>query len=164
MMNMFESLERYDIILLIGNYGAGKSDFAKQYFGNRKRIDRHVIRHGLKEMTEHGERWSVSDWDEDTEGLVKHMEHDIVCHFLERNQKLVIDNTSLTKKSRRTYVESAKRYSRSIACVYLERDVSSLIAENRKKDFPVPDHIIVQLYAQTEVPSEDEGFDKVLII
>jgi hypothetical protein len=35
--------------------------------------------------------------------------------------------------------------------------------ENRKKEYPVPDHVIVQLFAKTDVPTGDEGFNKVVI-
>ena len=159
---MYEELQKFDIVLLVGNYGAGKSQIAKEYFEARKRVDRHELRHSLKEMTEHGKQWTPEDWNEDTEGLIKHMEHDIICHFLERNVKVIIDNTSLTKKSRKIYIEYAKRYSKSIACVFLQRDVKRLLEENRQKEYSVPDHVIVHLYAQTEVPSHEEGFDTIV--
>jgi predicted kinase len=160
---MNEDLEKFDIILLIGNYGAGKSRLAKDYFKIRKRVDRHDIRRHLKEMTEHGEKWTINDWNEEVEGLVKHIEHDIICHFLERNEKIIIDNTSLTKRSRHRYVEIAKRYNKTIACVFLKRDIETLMEENKKKEYPVPDHVIVQLFAKTDVPTGEEGFNKVVI-
>ena len=49
---------------------------AKEYFKERKRIDRHVLRHNLKEMTEHGKKWMPEEWNEDIEGLIKHIEYD----------------------------------------------------------------------------------------
>jgi predicted kinase len=161
---MLEELKKYDIVLVVGNYGAGKSYLAKNSFKERKRIDRHQVRHHLKEMTEHGARWKAEDWNEDLEGLIKHIEHDIICHFLERNEKIIIDNTSLTKKSRKRYIENARRYNKTIACVYLQRDTSTLLEQNKRREFPVPDHIIVQLYTKTESPTVDEGFDTVVYV
>lgn len=159
---MFGELEIYDIILIIGNYGAGKSGLAKKYFKERKRIDRHVIRHHLKEMTEHREKWRSEDWNEDIEGLIKHIEYDLICHFLERNEKIIIDNTSLTKKGRARYVGYAKKYNKTIACIFLNRESSVLLQQNKKREYPVPDHVIVQLFTKTEFPSETEGFDKLV--
>ena len=101
---MFEELEIYDVILIVGNYGSGKSNLARTHFKERKRIDRHEIRHFLKEMTEHGAKWNSEDWNEDIEGLVKHIEYDVMCHYLDRNEKIIIDNTCLTMKSRRRYI------------------------------------------------------------
>ena len=159
---MFDNLDKYDIVLMVGNYGSGKSGLAKNNFKERKRIDRHQIRHHLKEMTEHGERWKPEDWNEDLEGLIKHIEHDIICHFLDRNDKIIIDNTSLTVKSRKRYIECAKKYNKTIACVFLNRDSKELLQQNRIRKYPVPDHIIVQLVAKTEFPSEEEGFGAVV--
>lgn len=159
---MLEELGKYDIILIIGNYGSGKSSLAKEHFKERKRINRHEIRHHLKEMTEHGKKWSPDDWNEDIEGLVRHIEHDIICHFLERNEKIIIDNTSLTEKGRKKYVDYTRKYNKIIACIFMKREVSILLEQNKKKEFPVPDHIIVQLLAKTELPSVEEGFNKVV--
>jgi len=160
---MYEKLSIYDIILIIGNYGAGKSYIAKTYFTDRKRINRLEIRQMLKSMTEHGEKWDPNEWDEDIEGLVKHMEYDIICHFLERNQKIIIDNTSLSKKSRKRYVEYALHYKKSIACIFLNRDINYLLDQNKKRGFPVPEHVIVNLHSKVEPPTLDEGFNLVLV-
>ena len=161
---MLEGLKKYDIILILGNYGAGKSCLSKTYFPERKRINRLEIRHMLVSMTEHGKKWNPDDWDEDIDGLVKHIEHDIICHFLERNIPVTIDNTSLTVKSRRRYIELAKKYRKSIACIFLNRDINYLLEQNRKRNHPVPDHLVVKLYSRTEIPSEKEGFDTLILI
>jgi len=162
MESMFEELRIYDIILIIGNYGAGKSRLANEYFKERKRIDRHVLRYTIKEMTGHGEKWRLEDWNEDIEGLIKHVEYDLICHFLDRNEKIIIDNTSLTKKGRARYVGYAKKYNKTIACVFLNRESSVLLQQNKEKQYPVPDHVIVQLFTRTEFPSDAEGFDKII--
>jgi predicted kinase len=161
---MFEDLERFDIVLVVGNYGSGKSQLARDHFRDRKRIDRHEIRHHLKEMTEHGQRWTPGDWDEDLEGLVKHIEYDLIVHFLERNEKIIVDNTSLTRDSRKRYVEYARKFHKSIACIFLNRDSTTLLEQNRKREFSVPESLIVQLLARTEEPSRDEGFERVIIL
>jgi predicted kinase len=161
---MIEDLNRYDIVLIVGNYGSGKSSLAKEYFRSRKRVDRHEIRHHLKAMLEHGARWTQEDWDEDLEGLIKRIEYDLIVHLLERDQKIVIDNTSLTEKSRRRYIEHAKKFHKTIACIYLNRDSATLLEQNRSREYPVPDSVIVQHVARTEVPTVNEGFAQVLIL
>lgn len=163
MQDKLAELDQYDIVLIIGNYGSGKSDLARTYFRHRKRVDRHEIRHHMTEMTEHGTKWTSEGWDEDLEGLIKHIEHDLIVHFLERNVKLLIDNTSLTVASRKRYIQAAQRYHKSIVCVFLKRDVSTLLENNRKRAFPVPEPVIVKRYARTEEPSREEGFGKVVV-
>jgi predicted kinase len=161
---MIQDFDKYDIVLIVGNYGSGKSQIARELFRQRKRVDRHDIRHHLKEMTEHGDRWSPADWDEDLEGLIKHIEYDLIVHFLERNEKIVIDNTSLTRESRKRYIEYARKFHRSIACIYLKRDGPTLLEQNKSREYSVPEPVIVQLLARTEEPSPDEGFGTVVIM
>jgi len=160
---MMEELSKYDILLIVGNYGAGKSQLAREHFGDRKRINRHELRYHLVEMTNHGRKWSPEDWDEELEGLVKHLETDIIQHYLERRQKIIIDNTSLTRKSRAPYVALAKKFHQTIACIFLDRDISVLLRQNRMREYAVPDHVIIQLHAKTEVPSPEEGFGRVVV-
>jgi predicted kinase len=159
-----EEFKKYDIVLILGNYGSGKSQVAREYFHERKRINRHEIRHHLKEMTQHGADWNADDWDEELEGLIKHVEYDVIVHFLERNEKIIIDNTSLTVRSRKRYIDYARKFHKSIACIFLNKDTSVLLAQNRSREFPVPEHLIVKLYAKTEIPAIDEGFAQVLIM
>lgn len=161
---MIQDFHKYDIVLIVGNYGSGKSSLAREYFRDRKRVDRHEIRHHLKAMTGHGARWTSDDWDEDLEGLIKRIEYDLIVHLLERNQKILIDNTSLTIKSRKRYIEHARRFHKSIACIFLDRDSDTLIKQNPRREYPVPDSVIVQLFARTEIPTAEEGFSQVLVM
>jgi predicted kinase len=160
---MKEEFDKYDIILIVGNYGSGKSSLAKEHFPHRKRINRLKIRHYLKEMTEYGKRWESDDWNEDIEGLIKHIENDIISYYLERKQKILIDNTSVTKKSRKRYIDCAQKFHKSIACVFLNPDISFVMKQNRMREFSVPDRIIVDLYSKIELPEQREGFDKVMV-
>ena len=160
---MKEELDKYDVILIVGNYGSGKSSLAKEHFPHRKRINRLEIRHYLKEMTEYGKRWESDDWNEDIEGLIKHIENDIISYYLERKQKILIDNTSVTKKSRKRYIDCAQKFHKSIACVFLNPDISVVMKQNKIREFSVPDRIIVDLYSKIELPEQSEGFDKVMV-
>jgi predicted kinase len=161
---MKEELDKYDIILIVGNYGSGKSSLAKEHFPHRKRVNRHELRRYLKEMTEYGKRWVPEDWNEDIEGLIKHIEYDIISYYLDRKHKIVIDNTCVTKKSRRRYIDYAQKFHKSIACVFLNPDISVVMKQNRMREFPVPDRIIVDLYSKIELPEKSEGFDRVTVL
>jgi predicted kinase len=161
---MKEELDKYDLILIVGNYGSGKSSLAKENFSQRKRVNRHEIRRYLKAMTEYGKKWMPEDWNEDIEGLIKHIEYDIITYYIERKQKILIDNTCVTKKSRKRYIECAQKFHKSIACVFLNPDISVVMKQNRMREFPVPDRIIVDLYSKSELPDKSEGFDKVMVL
>ena len=73
------------------------------------------------------------------------------------------DNTSVTKKSRRRYIDCARKYHKIAACVFINPDISVVMKQNKMREFPVPDRIIVDLYSKIELPEQSEGFEKVMV-
>ena len=163
MENKFDDLQ---VILICGNYNSGKSHLAHTRFKSRKRINRTEIRHFLKEMFSHGEPWTQEDYSEKNEPMVKHIESTILKSLLEQNEKIIIDNTSVTEKSRARYIRETKAAGASIGCIYIQTPVATLLERNRKREQAVrpPENIISQLHATTQLPAKKEGFKTVSII
>jgi predicted kinase len=94
-----------NIILLCGLYGSGKTEFAIKHFmgKERSRISRSEIRKYMFEMTHFGEKWSATDFTEENEALVKHIERKVLEHFLHNKRKVLIINTFVMKKSRKRF-------------------------------------------------------------
>ena len=112
-------LDLLDVILVAGLPGSGKSWFAREYFAgkNRLRINRKEIRKSIYEMSHFGDVWKESYYTEKNEYLVKHVERKIFEQLLSNNEKVLIDNHSVTVESRRPYIETALAARKTIGIV-----------------------------------------------
>lgn len=155
-----------DIIVICGLPGAGKSHFARSYFKDtgRKRINRAEIRGALYTMTNFGEPWDKSLYDEEDEHLVKHTERKMIENILHHNQRVVIDNTSISTSSRRMYIDIAKQMRKSIGVIFLDTPLDHCFERNRKRHDPIPEHVISSLFARIKKPELSEGFRELLIV
>ena len=155
-----------DIILICGLPGSGKSHFAEKYFRHSgfKRINRIEIRKHLYSMFNFGDPWKEVYFDEESEHLVKHVERKLLEHLLFTHQKVLIDNTSVTKPSRKSYVSTAIRYKKSIGVVYLATSAQICMQRNKDRGSDLPEEVISHLYALREEPDFSEGFKEILIL
>ncbi|MBP7552235.1 MAG: AAA family ATPase [Spirochaetes bacterium] len=156
----------YDILLICGLPSSGKSYFAKKYFSEsgRKRINRSEIRKMLFEMTNFGKNWSETNFIEEDEVLIKHVEKKIIEHLVHNKKKILIDNTSVTRLSRKYYVDIAKANNKSIAVIFINTPVIKCIERNRMRADKKPENVISQLYSKIELPEKKEGFNFTEII
>jgi predicted kinase len=83
--------------------------------------------------------------------------------YLERKEPLLIDNSSLTRKSRARYLAEAKHFHAKVGCIFLNTSVTALLERNRMRapEFQVPEQVISSLFAAQEPPREDEGFEAI---
>ena len=162
-MNKFHHL---DVVVICGLPRAGKSRFASAYFGgkDRKRINRAEIRKFLYTMMNFGDEWFEKYFKEEDESLVKHVERKIFEHFLHNGRKVLIDNTSVTKSSRKHYVVIAKQMSKSIGTIFLNTSIQLCLERNQTQEDSIPDHVLSGLYAKVELPEREEGFKEWLIV
>lgn len=161
-----EPFNKLDIVLVCGLQGSGKTHFAKHYFKqtNRKRINRGELRKALYTMTQFGDEWSPNYFNEIDETLVKHTERKIIEHFLQNRRKILIDNTSVTKESRKNYIQLAKQMKKSLGVIYLNIPLEKCLERNKLNEDHVPEQIIANLFAKIQLPSADEELDEFLII
>ncbi len=163
-----EQLRKNDIILVCGLPGSGKSHFARKYFkkSGRKRINRKEIRKHLYEMFSFNEKWSEDMFCENEELLVKYIEKKIIEHLLFNGEKILIDNISVSEKSRIDYINTASKMKKSIAAVFVNTDLSLCMERNREREESdkVPESLIANLSARTVLPEKREGFSEVLIL
>jgi predicted kinase len=155
-----------DVIIVCGLPASGKSHFSREHFNRdgRKRVNRTEIRRSLYEMTNFGEPWNEAYFESTDEGLVKHVERRIVEHLLHEGEKLLIDNTSVTIASRKSYLAIARQMRKSIGVIFLHTPLKTCIQRNGARTFQVPDVAIVNLSVAIELPRSDEGFDELLIL
>jgi tRNA uridine 5-carbamoylmethylation protein Kti12 len=159
-------LKPLDIILVCGLPGSGKSVFSKQYFSEtgRDRVNRKEIHRLLYEMIHFGKRWTEKEFDALDDHLVKHVERKIIEHLLQNNQKVLVDNTSVSESSRKTYVGIAHQMHKTIGAVFLHTPPATCLARNREREDPIPDRVISNLAAAIDLPRTEEGFKEVLVL
>jgi len=155
-----------DIILVCGLPGSGKSVFSRQYFANsgRARINRKEIHRLLYEMIHFGENWTEKEFDEIDDFLVKHVERKIIEHLLQNKQKILVDNTSVSESSRKTYVGIAHQMHKTIGTIFLHMPPATCMERNRSREDPVPERVISNLAAAMDIPRTEEGFKELLIL
>jgi predicted kinase len=155
-----------DVVLVSGLPGSGKSHFAKTYFqaSGRKRVNRKEIRSLLFEMTNFGEGWTEQRFDAADDFLVKHVERKIIEHLLQNRNKILIDNTSVSADSRKTYINLARQLRKSIGIIFLHTPTLRCLENNRRRADPVPEMAISNLAAALGLPRPEEGFKEVLIV
>lgn len=161
-----KSFHQFDVILVCGLPGAGKSHFSRKEFMDkgRKRVNRKEIRRLLYEMTNFGEIWSEQNFSSIDEHLVKHTERKIIEHLLDSGEKILIDNTSVTIDSRKLYTRIAFRMKKSAGVIFLDTDVLVCMERNRHIDDPIPESVISKLAASKSLPAKDEGFERIIIV
>jgi predicted kinase len=156
----------FDVILICGLPGAGKSHFAKKYLNkdDRKHINRKEIRKFIYEMTTFGDKWYESYYTEKNENIVKHVEKRLYEHLLAQNYKVLVDNTGMNISSRKKYVDIAKKLGKNIGVIFLNTPLQKCILRNQELEDSVPSTVISNLFASRELPQKDEGFKEVLVL
>lgn len=154
-----------DVVLICGLPGSGKTHFSIEQFKNTgyKRVNRSEIRKLMFEMTNFGNKWESNKYDEAQEALVKYIEYKIFEEILRNDGKVLIDNISVTKASRKSYINFIKKMDKSIGCIFLNTPHQICIERNRVNT-SIPENVLINLYAKLELPKEDEGFDEIVVL
>ncbi|UCF99031.1 MAG: ATP-binding protein [Spirochaetaceae bacterium] len=157
---------KLDIVLVCGLPGSGKSQFAAQFFADtgRDRVNRKEIHRLLYEMIHFGKKWTEKEFDALDDFLVKHVERKIIEHLLQNSQKILVDNTSVSESSRKTYLGIAHQMHKSIGAIFLHTPPATCLQRNRSREDPVPERVISNLAAEIDLPRSEEGFREVLIL
>lgn len=88
--------------------------------------------------------------------------------LLQDGFSVVVDNCSATKEARKKFIDIAKKYDRSVACIFINVPKAISLHMNayrsQTSDKHVPDIAIHKFYKNLEEPTEAEGFAEVLNI
>ncbi|RFS26990.1 ATP-binding protein [Chitinophaga silvatica] len=81
-------------------------------------------------------------------------------------QKLVVDNTNLTKVERAKYIELARQNNYKVIGYYFSSKVSEAIQRNSNRTGKafIPEKGIRGAYSRLELPSANEGFDELYYV
>lgn len=160
---MFHS---FDIVLVAGLYGSGKTQYVNKYFKgqNRIRVSRFEVRKALFEMTNYGKKWHAANFSEEDDILVKHIERKIIEHNIQKKNKVLVINTFISEKSRKRFINLAKDHHKTIGIIFLDIPIETCISQNVDKSDIVPEQVIRFLNQKKVLPSKREGFNEVMIL
>lgn len=133
----FRVKERGQIILFIGIQASGKSTFYRSLLApaGLKHVNLDTLRTRNREAT------SIHD-----------------C--LDRGASFVVDNTNPQVADRQRYIPLAKAQGYEVIGIFFQSRVKDCIRRNEQREHPVPRHAIPCTSNKLEMPSLDEGFDK----
>jgi predicted kinase len=87
-----------------------------------------------------------------------------INHLLQNRQKLLIDNTGVSKESRKAYLNSAKGLNKSAGVIFLDTALEKCMERNQSREEIIPDTVITNLSLSAELPERDEGFQAILVV
>lgn len=130
-----------EFVIMIGLSSSGKTTYCKKHYHDYEHIS-------LDKIKNHS----------------RLEESRLIEEKLMNSNNIVVDDTNLSKKIRSQHVMLAKKYASRITAVYLQTSIGLIKQRNWRRHSPLPDKAINKMVSQLEIPTEDEGFDKLMII
>ena len=91
-----------------------------------------------------------------------------VDEYLRDNKNVLVDATSVNRKERSDYINTAKKYGSKVVAVVFKMDRNGLIARNiqrgKEGGREVPTFVIDKMLAKYEEPSFAEGIDVTIYV
>lgn len=131
-----------EAIIFIGIQATGKSTFFQQrFFNTRVRINLDMLK-------------------------TRNRERILLAACLDARQPFVIDNTNLTREARAGYISRAKASGFSVTGYYFKSALQPALERNSQRSGKslIPERGIISAYRKLELPSFDEGFDRLFYV
>lgn len=148
-----------DLIIMCGAPGSGKSTFAKEHLASDDNVivSRDQIRFSLVKTKEpyfsHEDEVLTNFWK-------------IINNTLKEGKNVIVDQTSLTKKSRKWLLDHVTGYDK-VYVFWIKEKISTCLARNEKRKGTrayVPKDVIKNMYKSCEEPTIEEGFDFIYVL
>lgn len=148
-----------NLYMMCGVPGSGKSTYVEKYVkGDSKNIviSRDTIRYSLLDARGEKEYFKY-------ENEVCMIMWNMINEGLRAGYNVYVDQTSLTKKSRKYLLDHVKGYDQVIAiCVITPLDICLERNSKRKGRTCVPAGRIKEMYQSFVIPTEEEGFASIV--
>lgn len=131
-----------EAIIFIGIQATGKTTFFQQrFFATHVRINLDMLK-------------------------TRNRERILLAACLEAKQPFVIDNTNLTRDARAGYISQAKAAGFSVTGYYFKSVLQDAINRNSQRTGKalIPEKGILGAYRKLELPSFEEGFDRLFYV
>jgi predicted kinase len=148
------------LYITVGLPGSGKSTYAKEFIKG-KEIE-YLSSDSLRAV------YGKSEEDQTVTPLVFGHIKRKVDEFLKDGKNVMVDATSVNRKERSDYINTAKKYGAKVVAIVFKMDRQGLIDRNKKRGEQggrvVPDWVIDKMLNKFEDPSYDEGIDVMIYV
>ena len=148
------------LYITVGLPGSGKSTYVKNFIKD-KDIE-YLSSDSLRAI------YGKSEEDQTVTPLVFGHIKRKVDEFLKDGKNVLVDATSVNRKERSDYINTAKKYGAKVVAIVFKMDRQGLIDRNKKRGEQggrvVPDWVIDKMLAKFEEPSYDEGIDVMIYV
>ena len=146
------------LYITVGLPGSGKSTYAKEFIKG-KEIE-YLSSDSLRAV------FGKSEEDQTVTPLVFGHIKRKVDEFLKDGKNVMVDATSVNRRERSDYINSAKKYGAKVVALVFKMDRQGLIDRNKKRGEQggrvVPTNIIDRMLSKYEDPSFNEGIDVII--
>ena len=148
------------LYITVGLPGSGKSTYVKNFIKD-KEIE-YLSSDSLRAV------YGKSEEDQTVTPLVFGHIKRKVDEFLKDGKNVLVDATSVNRKERSDYINTAKKYGAKVVAIVFKMDRQGLIDRNKKRGEQggrvVPDWVIDKMLNKFEEPSYDEGIDVIIYV
>ena len=148
------------LYITVGLPGSGKSTYAKEFIKDQQ----------VEYLSSDSLR-AVFGKDESDQSVTPKVFSHIktkVDEYLRDNKNVLVDATSVNRKERSDYINTAKKYGSKVVAVVFKMDRNGLIARNKKRGDEggrvVPDCVIDKMLNKFEAPDFNEGIDVIIYV
>ncbi len=134
--------------VLVGSSGSGKSTFCQSYFSGLNIII-------LSSDTLRG-IIGKDESDQSVNSKVFEILKASTALILKQGLSVVIDATSYSRKSRKDFIDLARKYNHNITAYYFDVPADICKKRNSMRDRKVPDFVIDKQIANMEIPTKEE--------
>ena len=148
------------LYITVGLPGSGKSTYVKNFIKD-KEIE-YISSDSLRAV------YGKDETDQTvTHQVFGHIKRK-VDEFLKDGKNVLVDATSVNRKERSDYINTAKKYGAKVVAIVFKMDRQGLIDRNKKRGEQggrvVPDWVIDKMLNKFEEPSYDEGIDVMIYV
>ena len=148
------------LYITVGLPGSGRSTYVKNFIKD-KEIE-YLSSDSLRAV------YGKSEEDQTVTPLVFGHIKRKVDEFLKDGKNVLVDATSVNRKERSDYINTAKKYGAKVVAIVFKMDRQGLIDRNKKRGEQggrvVPDWVIDKMLNKFEEPSYDEGIDVMIYV
>jgi len=148
------------LYITVGLPGSGKSTYAKNFIKD-KDIE-YLSSDSLRAV------YGKDETDQSVTSIVFGHIKRKVDESLKDGKNVLVDATSVNRKERSDYINTAKKYGAKVVAIVFKMDRQGLIDRNKKRGEQggrvVPDFVIDKMLNKFEEPSYSEGIDVIIYV